>query len=189
MTMPQCDAPVSNDDLLDYWIHAIDGKDAEQTEEHLFRCPACSARFEAMASLGVGLRELVRRGRIAGILTRALLNRMQRDGVQVRQYVLSPGDRVPCAAFPDDDLVVVALRADFEGAEAVSVSLIDEDGSVIDQVNDITVGSRDVELLWATPGEVIRHLPTARRRLTVRSQTPQTRVLAEYELDHTAFPA
>ena len=49
MTRPQCDAPVSNDDLLDYWIHAIDGKDAEQTEEHLFRCPACSARFEAMA--------------------------------------------------------------------------------------------------------------------------------------------
>jgi len=189
MITSQCDAPVSDDDLLDYWIHAIDGQDAEQIEEHVFRCAACGARFEAMASLGTGLSQLVRRGRIAGILSRALLNRMQRDGVHVRQYVLSPGDRVPCAAFPDDDLVLVALRADFEGSDAVSVSLIDEDGSVIDQVNDIAVGSRDVELLWATPGEIIRHLPTARRRLTVRSQTPQPRLLAEYELDHTAFPA
>ena len=189
MTTPQCDAPVSDDNLLDYWIHAIDGTDAEQIEEHLFRCAACTARFEAMASLGLGLRELVRRGRVAGILTRELLNRMQRDGVHVRQYVLSPGDRVPCAAFPDDDLVVVAMRADFGGADAVSVSLIDEDGSVIEQVNDIAVGSRDVELLWATPGEIIRRLPTACRRLTVRAQTPQPRLLAEYELDHTAFPA
>ena len=185
---PHCDAPVSDDDLLDYWIHAIDGKDAERIEEHLFACAACGARFEAMGSLGVGLTALVRRGRIAGIVSRSLLNRLQRDGIQVRQYVLSPGERVPCAAFPDDDLIVVALRGDFAGSGAVTVSLIDPDGSTIDEVSDIPVAPTDVEILWATPGEIIRRLPTARRRVAVRSQAPERRILAEYELDHTAAP-
>jgi hypothetical protein len=186
---PRCDAPLSDDDLLDYWIHAIDGEDANRIEEHIFACGACAARFEGLASLGVGLSELVRRGRIAGIVSRTLLNRMQRDGVHVRQYVLSPGDRVPCAAFPDDDLVVVAMRADFTGSDAVSVSLTDEDGSLVDQVNDIPVASKDVELLWATPGAIIRRLTTARRRLTLRSATHESRILAEYELDHTSLSA
>ena len=184
---PRCDAPVSDDDLLDYWIQAIDGKHAERIEEHLFTCGACAARLEAMASTAVGLTALVRRGRVAGIVSRALLNRLQRDGVQVRQYVLSPGDRVPCAAFPDDDLIVVAMRADFAGSDAVSVSLSDEDGSVIDQVNGIPVASSDVELLWATPGAMIRRLSTGRRRVTLRSEAPQSRIIAEYELDHTAL--
>ena len=185
---PQCDAPVSDDDLLDYWIHAIDGTDAERIEEHLFGCAACSARFEAMASLGVGLVELVRRGRIGGIVTRSLLNRLQREGVHVRQYVLSPGERVPCAAFPDDDLVVLALRADFAGSEAVTIALLGADDTLIDQVSDVAVGPKDIEILWATPGDIIRRMPSSRRRVTVRSQSTHPTVLAEYELDHTASP-
>ena len=52
---PRCDAPVSDDELLDYWTHAIAGTDAERIEEHLFSCGDCSARLEAMASLGAGL--------------------------------------------------------------------------------------------------------------------------------------
>jgi Putative zinc-finger len=116
----RCDAPVSDDDLLDYWTHAIGGAEAEQLEEHLFTCGACTARLEAMSTLGAGLAALVRRGRVSGIVSRALLNRMQRDGVQVRLYTLSPGESVPCAAFPGDDLLVVSLRADFAGSESAA---------------------------------------------------------------------
>ena len=74
-----------------------------------------------MSSLGAGLAALARRGHVAGVVSRALLNRIQRDGVQVRLYSLSPGERVPCAAFPGDDLLVLALRADFSRSEAVTV--------------------------------------------------------------------
>ena len=67
---PRCDAPVSDDDLLDYWIQAIPETDARQIEEHLFSCGECTARLEAMASVGAGLASLARRGRVSGIVSR-----------------------------------------------------------------------------------------------------------------------
>ena len=48
---PRCDAQLSDDDLLDYWTHAIEGADADRIEEHLFSCGDCAARLETMASL------------------------------------------------------------------------------------------------------------------------------------------
>jgi hypothetical protein len=140
-----------------------------------------------MASLGVGLAALARRGRLSGIVSRSLLNRMQRDGVQIRLYVLSPGERVPCAAFAGDDLVVASLRADFAGSETVAVSVTGPDGTVFDHASGVPVARTDVEILWATPGEIVRRLPSVRLRITLTSQTPRAALLAEYELDHTAF--
>ena len=66
-------------------------------------------------ALGAGLADLVRRGHVAGVIPRALPNRIQRDGVHVRLFSLAPGERVPCAAFPGDDLMILVLRADFRG--------------------------------------------------------------------------
>ena len=93
----RCQAPVSEDDLLDYWTRAIDELEAERVEEHLFSCGDCAARLETLVSIGGGLRMLVKQGRVAGVISRSLLNRMQRDGVHVRMYSLLPGERVPCA--------------------------------------------------------------------------------------------
>ncbi len=183
---PRCDAPVSDDELLDYWTRAIAGTDAESIEEHLFSCGECSARLEAMASLGAGLASLVRRGRVSGIVSRSLLNRMQRDGVHVRLYTLSPGERVPCAAFPGDDLLVVSLRADFAGSETVTLRVSGPEDAVVGHMLDVPVARTDVEILWATPGESVRGMPSARLRLTL-TDAPGSVVLAEYELDHTAF--
>ena len=183
---PQCDAPVSDDDLLDYWTRTIDGTDAERIEEHLFSCGTCAARLDAMASLGAGLAALVRRGRVSGIVSRALLNRMQRDGVQVRQYTVSPGETVPCAAFPGDDLLIVSLRADFAGAESVSLSVTGPDDAAFGYIGDVPVARSDSEILWATPGDKVRRMPSARLRLRLTSGSAGAPVLGEYELDHTA---
>ncbi len=185
---PQCPAPVSDEDLLDYWADAIAVTDAERLEEHLFSCGDCSARLEAMASLGTGLAVLVRRGRVSGIVSRSLLNRMQRDGVQVRQYVMSPGERVPCAAFPGDDLLVVSLRADFSALETVTLSVTGPEDAVNCHLPDVPVSRTAGEILWATPGDTVRRMPSARVRLTLTSDAPDAAVLAEYELDHTALP-
>ena len=183
----RCDAPVSDDDLLDYWTQAMAGADAERVEAHLFSCAGCASRLEAMVSLGAGLAALVRRGRVSGVVSRSLLNRVQRDGVQVRFYTLSPGEQIPCAAFPGDDLVVLALRADFGGAQTVDVVLTDPENVVRDRASDVPVTG--TEILWATPGEVVRRVPTARLRLTVSSTAPDAAVIAEYVLDHTSLPA
>jgi hypothetical protein len=186
---PQCDAPVSDEDLLDYWTRAIDGTDAERVEEHLFSCATCTARLEAMVSLGAGLSALARRGRVSGVLSRAMLNRFQRDGVRVRLYALSPGERVPCAAFPGDDLLVVSLRADFAGLDTVTLTVTGPEGVSIGRLTDVPVPRSDGEIFWATPGESVRQMPSTRLRLTLTSDTPDTAVLGEYELDHTALPA
>lgn len=185
MTSP-CMA-VSEDDLLDYWTHTIDEGNAELIEEHLFSCSACTERLEALAALGASLTQLVRRGRISGIVSRSLLNRMQRDGLHLRQYALSPGESVQCAAFPDDDLLILSLRADFAGSDTITISLIGPDQAVIDRVSDVAVSPTDFEILWATPAEIVRQQPSTRLRLMIASE-PRGAVLAEYELDHTALP-
>jgi hypothetical protein len=182
----RCDAPASEDDLLDYWTGAIAGTDAERIEEHLFSCGECATRLDAMVSLGSGLAALVRRGRVSGIVTRSLLNRVQRDGVHVRLYVLSPGEIVPCAAFPGDDLLVVSLRADFAASETVSLSVTGPEDSPFRYLGDVPVAGTDREILWATPGADVRRMPSTRLRLTLTSGSPGGRVLGEYELDHTA---
>jgi len=181
-----CEDPLSDDELLDYWTHASTDAGTERVEAHLFACAACSARLETMAALGAGLSALVRRGRIAGIVSRSLLNKIQRDGVRVRLFTLSPGERVPCAAFPDDELLVVSLRADFAGANAVTLAVAGPDEAVA-EIADIPVGRGDGELLWASAGDAIRRMPTSRLRLTLRSVAPGAAVLGEYELDHTAL--
>jgi anti-sigma factor RsiW len=182
---PRCDAPLSDDDLLDYWTDAAADGTVERVEAHLFACAECTARLQAMASLGARLASLVRRGRVTGIVSRVLLNRIQRDGVHVRFYVLSPGERVPCAAFPGDDLVVVSLRADLSAARTVTLS-VSGPADEASQIADVPVSPTEVEILWATPGEIVRRLPSARVRLTLTSNGPDGAVLGEYELDHTA---
>lgn len=184
--MPQCDAPVSDDDLLDYWTRTIAGTDTDRIEEHLFACGGCAARLDAMAALGSGLAALVRRGRVSGIVSRSLLNRMQRDGVQVRLYSVSPGETVPCAAFPGDDLLVVSLRADLAGSETVSLSVTAPEDAAVGYIGDVPVSRTDLEILWATPGDGVRRMPSMRLRLTLTSGSAGTPVLGEYELDHTA---
>ena len=122
--MPGCQAPIPDGTLLDYWARDLaDGDETDRVEEHLFACGDCSARLHRLAALGPGLATLVRQGRVSGIVSRALLNRMQRDGIHVRMYSLVPGETVPCAVFPGDDLVVTALRADFSGVDAVTLSV------------------------------------------------------------------
>lgn len=181
-----CDTPVSDDDLLDYWTGATAERDAAAIEEHLFSCADCAVRLDSMASFGAGLSTLVRRGRVSGILSRSLLNRIQRDGVRVRVYSLSPGERVPCAAFPGDELLVVALRADFTQTDAVALS-VDGVGDGIGHIGGVPVSREDNEVLWATPADSIRQLPSSHVHLTLTSETRGGEVLARYELDHTAI--
>ena len=96
--MPTCQSPIPDGTLLDYWARDLaDGHETDRVEEHLFACGDCSARLHRVAALGPGLATLVRQGRVSGIVSRALLNRMQRDGIHVRMYLAHAGrDRAVC---------------------------------------------------------------------------------------------
>jgi len=185
--MPRCQAPISEETLLDYWARELaEGDETDRLEEHLFACGDCSARLSQLAALGSGLTTLVRQGRVAGIVSRALLNRMQRDGIHVRMYSLAPGETVPCAVFPGDDLVVAALRADFSGVDAVTLSVTGPAGSPGGQTGEVPVAGPDAEVFWATPAAVVRQMPSMRLQLTLVSAGATPAELGSYVLDHTA---
>jgi hypothetical protein len=184
--MPGCEAPIPGETLLDYW--AGDGP-ADQTariEAHLFECGDCAARLERLASIGMGLAALVRRGHVSGIVSRTLVNRMRRDGLRVRVYSVSPGETMPCAVFPGDDLVVAALRADFSGVDAATLSVTGPGNSLMSELDEIPVSQPEGEVLWALSGAAVRQMPSTRLQLTLTSQGTERAVLGEYVLEHVA---
>ena len=184
---PRCQALIPDGTLLDYWARDLAaGDETDRVEEHLFACGDCSARLNRLAALGPGLATLVRHGRISGIVSRALLNRMQRDGLHVRMYSLRPGETVPCAVFPGDDLVVTALRADFSGVDAVTLSVTGPGDSPFSQLDNVPVSGPDAEVFWATPAAVVRRMTSTRLRLTLASAGDTGAELGRYVLDHSA---
>jgi hypothetical protein len=56
-------------------------------------------------------------------------------------------------------------------------------GMVID---DVPISAAEGELLWATPGSLIRQLPASRVTLTVTAGPENRRRIGEYVLDHAA---
>jgi hypothetical protein len=57
-------------------------------------------------------------------------------------YWLAPGETVPCAVYPGDDVVVTALRADFSGVETVSLVVTGPDDSLFGRVDDVPCPER-----------------------------------------------
>ena len=183
----KCERPISDAILLDYWARdPAGGEETDRVEDHLFACGECSARLQGLAELGTGLATLVRLGRVSGIVSRSLLNRMQRDGVHVRMYSLAPGETVPCAVFPGDDLIVTALRADFSAVETVTLSVTGSGDSPFRQYDNVPVPGPVGEVLWATPAAVVREMPSMRLQLTLASAGATRAELGTYVLDHSA---
>jgi hypothetical protein len=184
--MPQCEAPISDGVLLDYWAGDLADGDENGVEEHLFACGDCSARVHEMAALGAGLATLARHGRVSGIVSRALLNRLQRDGARVRMYWLAPGETVPCAVYPGDDVIVTALRADFSGVETVTLVVTGPDDSPFGGVENVPVSGAPGELLWANPAALLNQMPSMRLQLTLTSSGAAPVELGRYVLEHSA---
>lgn len=180
----ECATPIADERLADYWAHDLPDVDVSEVEAHLFSCAGCSARLEAVASVAGGVAALARQGRISGIISRALLNRLQRDGVRIRQYTLHPGETVPCAAFPDDDVIVTAMNADLTGRRTVSLMVTGQGGMPLGALEDVPVSESSGGLLWVNPGALVRSMPSQQLRLTLRSGDG-TEVIAEYVLDHS----
>ena len=186
--MPRCQAPIPDAILFDYWAGDLpDGDEMNRVEEHLFACGDCSTRLGQMAALGAGLTTLVRQGRVSGIVSRAILNRLQRDGARVRMYWLAPGETVPCAVYPGDDVIVTALRADFSGVETVTLSVTGPEDLPFGRFDDVPVSGARGELLWANPAALLRQIPSMRLELTLTSTGAAPTELGRYALEHSAL--
>lgn len=183
---PACDTPITDETTVDYWAGGLPAQQAEAIEEHVFSCAACAARLEAVATMAASITSLARQGRISGIISRAMLNQLQHDGVRVRVYSLLPGEVVPCAVFPDDDLVVTSMRGNFAGVDAVTISVVGSGPLSGIMLEDVPVPGAEGELLWAAPGSLIRQMPTSRVTLTLNAGRADGPRIGEYVLDHRA---
>ncbi len=184
--MAACGAPILDATLLDYWAGDLADGDDTRVEEHLFACGSCSARLEQLVELGAGLATLARQGRISGIVSRAIVNRLQRDGVHVRTFSLLPGEIVPCAVFPGDDVIVTQLRADFSGVDAVMLSVTGPGSAPFSRFDDVAVSGPFAEVLWATPAALVQQLPSMRLELTLTSAGAAPTELGRYVLEHSS---
>jgi len=186
MSSPSCRASVPFADLVDYWLDRRPPGDPPEIEEHVFDCEACLARLASIASLGEAIRRLAREGRVHGALGPSLLARLERDGLVIRRYRADAGGHIHCSAGVDDDLVVLQLSADLGGVDHVDLVHLAEDGTVLRRVPRLpVVGGREV--LWASPGDEIRSLPTSVMFVRLLAVAPDgERAVGEYTLHHTA---
>ena len=96
---PPCDAPVSDDDLLDYWIHAIDGRTPNESKSIFSRAP----RARTIPGHGDAWRRTHRARAARTYFGDRLALPAQSHAARWRPRAavfVSPGERVPCAAFP-----------------------------------------------------------------------------------------
>src|SRR5204862_6882797 len=119
----QCASPLSEEVLTEYWTRELEGEREAAVEEHLFNCSDCGTRLKTLAAMGAGVVELARQGRVSGIISRPLLNLLQSENVNVRLYTVSPVETIPCAIYPDDDIVVLSMHADLTDVETVDLQV------------------------------------------------------------------
>jgi len=79
-----------------------------------------------------------------------------------------------------------ALRADFSGVDAVTLSVTGTGDSPFSQLDNVPVSGPDAEVFWATPAAVVRRMPSMRLQLTLASAGATPAELGTYVLDHSA---
>jgi len=173
-------------ELAEYWTSDLSPDEAGRIEAHVFDCESCAHLLAESETVRTGIGALAQAGGFQAFVTESLLNQLAHDGVRVRSYTLDPGDRVPCTAWADDEVIVARLRADFTGVTSVDAEMRFETGEQWGRVTDVPVPEGASELLFALPADAVRAAPEAPMHLTL-SAAPGTSglgVIAEYVFDH-----
>lgn len=181
---PECERPLRLDEMVDYWFEEGPEWEAEPVEEHLMECEACSERLGALVQLGEGVRRVAREGGVQVVVTPSFLDTAERGGLRVRQYRVSPGERVACTVAPGDDLVVSRLQADLSGVARLDV-VSDWEGREL-RIEDVPVDPTAAELILAQAMPALRALGPSVTRIRLLAQDPTgERLLGQYTFAHT----
>jgi hypothetical protein len=171
-------------ELADYWTRDED-VDVHAIEEHVFVCASCARLLADAEDLRSAIRIATTSGHVQAFITDGVLNRLSREGVRVRTFVLEPGEAVQCAAWADDEIIVARLRGDFTAVDAADAELRLETGEPWGGGVDIPVRPGATELLLALPADAIRHAPSVPIHLTLTAASGSSRgVIGEYIFEH-----
>jgi hypothetical protein len=185
MTKTRCPAPIGFAEVVDYWAGDLTRAEEERIEEHVFACADCARELAEAEALGHDIAVVAREGRLHSIVTDEILNRLSADGVRIRMFTLEGSGIVPCAVWADDDLVVARIRADFEGADSVSIVTRQASGQEVGRLSDVSVRPGQREILNAFSAAHLRKLPATRVHVTVTAPIANgERTIAEYTLEH-----
>ena len=180
-------SPIADDDLLDYWTRRSAGGRRRRDRGASVFVRRLQRRLEAMASLA----RASRRSSAADVCPASSRARCSTgcSATACRSACMRcrPASECHVPRFPAT-ICWSCLCAPTLPARKRSPSP-DRSGGYGDRSRARRAGvSHRVEILWATPGESVRRMPSARLRLTLTSDAPDAALLAEYELDHTALP-
>ena len=170
--------------LTDYAVGELTADEAAAIEDHLFTCAACGARAAELEALARAIGPAFRLGAVGGFVTDEVLNRLAREGLRIRSYILTPGAVVPCAVWDGDELMAVRMRADCAGVTEVTLSQRVGGEEVIRATAPLTGGSQG-EIIYAIPAAWVRELPAVEVQVLLTANAGGVeRTLGRYTLAH-----
>jgi len=173
---------------LEYYLGEAPAGAASALDEHLFECAACEAQLDALRRTASAMVALVRRGAVASFATTALANRMSRDRLNVRTYVMEPGDTVACTVGHDDDFLLGRFVLPQGSYARVDVRVLDDAGQELMRMPDIAIDARSRHALMLIPARPTKGEGSAIWRYVFSTPEPGgDRELARYAMDHTAL--
>jgi hypothetical protein len=138
--------------LIEYYLGQLPAEATTAVEDHIFACAACGAQLDALHRTADAMVSLVRRGEIASGATTALANRMARDRLNVRHYLMHPGEVLDCTVGHDDDFMMGRLVLPEGDFERLDMRILDANGSEMMRVDDIPIDARSRHAMIVIPG-------------------------------------
>lgn len=186
MTRPSCNAQISLDVLVEYWLGELKNDQEQRIQEHLLACAHCSRRLEELASLASGIRSAFRRGAIRAVISAPFLDKMKQEGLRLREYRVSPGGSVRCTIGAADDAVIGRLEAPLAGVKRLDLIRLNEHGQVKMRLRDIPFDPNAGEVLFCPSAAALKTMPayTGSLRLLAVNESDE-RVIADYTFIHT----
>ncbi len=128
-----CAAPLSWEQLVNYWAGELDSAVEAAVEEHLIGCAACTATSASVAAMTEALR-----AELAPLLTADAVERLRIKGLRIAENPMLPAERKQVPFPADVDLLIHRLGGlDLSRATRVSFSLrIEESDQLVVEIDD-----------------------------------------------------
>lgn len=138
--------------------------------------------------LRTGTSTPVHSGVLRAVVTGELVEHLAAAGLHLREYRVVPSGSVFCTVAPDDDVVIVRLKAYLEDIEQLDLLLFDVRGKRYEHLQNIPFNRAAAHVFVAPNVERLRKLPqsTAHLQLVARGPRP-LRVVGSYTVKHAPW--
>ena len=178
-----CSSPLPWSTLVGYWL-ADPQIDADDVEEHLFGCAACSQSLAGLAGLTRVLRQRFSGNTLQPVVTREALNGLVAGGMRVIEVVVPRGERRTVSIPGNVDLLVARLLADVADATRLDVELCAPDRVPLFVVPNAPFDAGSGEVLLLCHRDTAASNPELLVRL-VGTFANEQKVTTEYVLEST----